>query len=272
VEKLETARKPRELRLDRQNHFKEISSKYRALRTFDREPLVEICKALPLHGGKLKGFDLGCGTGRYTITLLKMLQRRNIGMTFLLIDECNSMLDVARQHSNSTRAHLKYLNSGESALFELFGFDIGMTTNAIHHFDILLFLNGAVNALRTKGLLYIYTRTQEQNRRTIWGKYFPGFADRETRLLCEGQLGSLTADIEKLELIKTINFEYKRKSSLGRLLEQMQGKHYSTFNLYSDEEFKDAADRFEYAVRKLSKNPDEIEYAAENVLYIMEKQ
>ncbi len=269
---METIRKPGEVRFKRQSHFKEISSKYHALRTFDKEPLVEICKALPLHSGKLKGFDLGCGTGRYTISLLKMLQRRNIGVTFFLIDECNSMLAIARQHTNSIHARLKYLNTNESVLFELFGFDIGMTTNAIHHFDILLFLNGAANALRTKGRLYVYTRTQEQNRRTIWGKYFPEFADRETRLLCEGQLESLIADVRKLKLIKTINFEYKKKSSLWRLLEQMQRKHYSTFRLYSDEEFKDAADRFEHAVRKLSKNSDEIEHAAENVLYIIEKQ
>ena len=36
--------------------------------------------------------------------------------------------------------------------------------------------------LTPSGQLVVYTRTPEQNRRTIWGHHFPEFATRETRL------------------------------------------------------------------------------------------
>ncbi|MFQ5704531.1 MAG: hypothetical protein ACE5HT_10975 [Gemmatimonadales bacterium] len=36
--------------------------------------------------------------------------------------------------------------------------------------------------LQPEGKLILYTRTPEQNQCTIWGKFFPHFAERETRL------------------------------------------------------------------------------------------
>ena len=38
------------------------------------------------------------------------------------------------------------------------------------------------------GRLFVYTRLPEHNARSIWGRYFPGFAQRETRLLTLGEL------------------------------------------------------------------------------------
>ena len=54
--------------------------------------------------------------------------------------------------------------------------------NAVHHFDLSWFAGEASRVLTPSGQLVVYTRTPEQNRRTIWGRHFPECATRETRL------------------------------------------------------------------------------------------
>jgi ubiquinone/menaquinone biosynthesis C-methylase UbiE len=44
----------------------------------------------------------------------------------------------------------------------------------VHHFDLGRFLAAAARVLKPGGQLFIYTRTPQQNARTIWGQYFPG--------------------------------------------------------------------------------------------------
>jgi hypothetical protein len=62
------------------------------------------------------------------------------------------------------------------------------------------------------GRLFVYTRTPEQNARTIWGRWFPGFTEREQRLYSEATLTD------------------------ERLRAQVEGRHHSTFSLYRPDE------------------------------------
>src|SRR6266508_255091 len=63
--------------------------------------------------------------------------------------------------------------------------DLATAVNSVHHFDLGRFLAEVARALRAGGQLFVYTRTPEQNARTIWGRWFPGFAKREQRLHSE---------------------------------------------------------------------------------------
>src|SRR2546423_12592727 len=60
--------------------------------------------------------------------------------------------------------------------------DVVTAFNCVHHFDLGRFLTSAARVLAPGGQLFIYTRTPQQNARTIWGRYFPGFTEHEQRL------------------------------------------------------------------------------------------
>ena len=63
------------------------------------------------------------------------------------------------------------------------GYDFVSSFNAVHHFDFPEFLRRSRDGLARDGRLFVYGRLPECNARSIWGRYFPGFAQRETRLL-----------------------------------------------------------------------------------------
>lgn len=260
---------------DRATHFRKVSRHYCRLRTFDAAPLLEMHRSLPKHNGSIAGFDIGCGTGRYTLPFLRMLLESNphLRAEMMLIDACRHMLDVARRRTAGLAGNVSFVRGNEETLAGYGNrFDFGMTTNAIHHLDIALFLRRVASALRAGGRLFVYTRTQEQNRRIIWGEHFPGFAERETRLLREGGMERLVADADELEVVTAKTFAYTRVSSLQRLLEQARGRHYSTFRFYTPQEFRTAIAKFERALRVRFPDTENIQHVDENSLYVIEKR
>jgi SAM-dependent methyltransferase len=80
---------------------------------------------------------------------------------------------------------LSLLSTAEEVPVRTGSLDLVTTFNSVHHFDLERFLAVAGRVLKPNGQLFIYTRTPEQNARTIWGRYFPGFAKREQRLHSE---------------------------------------------------------------------------------------
>lgn len=253
-------------------HFSGVSASYRRLRTLDHEPLIEIASRLP--ACPISGFDAGCGTGRYTISLIRMLRDADPSrrLRFVFLDATPHMLRLAKRHARGISADLSFVDGKEGRLADFpDSFDFGMTTNAIHHMDLQGFLQSAAVALRSGALLFIYTRTQEQNRRIIWGEHFPEFADRETRLLAEGAVESSVSQVTGLELEEVKRFAFERQSRLRRLVEQAKGRHYSTFSLYSPEEFDAALRLFESSVRSAFPDPENIPHNDENVMYIIRK-
>ena len=92
--------------------------------------------------------------------------------------------------------------------------------------------------LRPDGQLFIYTRTPQQNARTIWGRYFPGFTEHEQRLHSEAVFRDAVRRTGGLTVVATQTFKYPRSSTAGRLRAQAEGRHYSTFSLYTPEELR----------------------------------
>jgi len=249
-------------------HFTQIARVYRQIRITDPEPVEIITAAIKKIS--LLIADVGCGTGGYTELLIRNLQPQ----ICYCIDATAAMLERA-QACLKPLAHqtqLCFLESLAKAMPIASGsLDLMTTFNAIHHFVAPQFLKEAARILKPGGFLCIYTRTPQQNRRTIWGKYFPLFGQKENRLLPESKLSRLISSTPPLRQYDSRKFIFPRSSSL----EQLKGfalKHcYSTFSLYSLKDFQTCLDQF---IKKLSArypDPNRIEYTAENTLYIVQK-
>lgn len=145
--------------------------------------------------------------------------------------------------------------------------DFVSSFNAIHHFSLPTFVENASKVLNNNGRIFIYTRLQSQNRKSVWGKYFPKFTEKENRLLELAQANNLSDQIVSARLESIRFFQFKRDSSLKQLIGQAEGKHYSTFSLYSDDEFRAALLEFEENIQKIFSDPDKVEWLDENVLF-----
>ena len=116
--------------------------------------------------------------------------------------------------------------------------------------------------LRPGGRLWIYTRTPQQNARSIWGRLFPGFVERETRLHSEESLRFAIDRVPRLTLGAMREFRYERSESREHLLQQAKEAHYSTFRLYPSDEFERALSTFSACLS----NEDRLEWTDENLL------
>jgi hypothetical protein len=116
--------------------------------------------------------------------------------------------------------------------------------NCVHHFDLGRFLTSVARVLAPGGQLFIYTRTPQQNARTIWGRYFPGFTEREQRLHSQAAIRDAVRRTGGLKVAATQTFSHPRSSTAERLQAQAEGRHYSTFSLYTPAELRAAIATF----------------------------
>ena len=116
--------------------------------------------------------------------------------------------------------------------------DLVTAFNCVHHFDLGRFLTAAARVLRPGGQLFIYTRTPQQNARTIWGRYFPGFTEHERRLHTQATLRDAVRRADGLTVTAAQTFGHPRSSTAERLRAQAEGRHYSTFSLYTPQELR----------------------------------
>jgi ubiquinone/menaquinone biosynthesis C-methylase UbiE len=159
-------------------HFERVAAVYESLRTTDEAPVRRICQLLP--NRPVTGLDTGCGTGRYTRLLRALLPD---GSRLAAADVSAAML---AQLNAANRGHARgvapLLAAAEQLPLRAASLDVVTAFNCIHHFDLGRFLTAATRVLAPGGQLFIYTRTPQQNARTIWGRYFPGFTEHEQRL------------------------------------------------------------------------------------------
>src|SRR6266436_3473906 len=187
------------------DHFERVAVVYESLRTTDEAPVRRIGQLLP--DWPVTALDIGCGTGRYTRLLRRLLPE---GSRLAASDVSAAML-----------AQLKAGSHGRAR-----------------------FLAAVARVLRPGGQLFIYTRTPQQNARTIWGRYFPGFTEHERRLHSEAALRDAVRRTGGLTLAAAQTFQHPRTSTAGRLRAQAEGRHYSTLSLYPPEELRAAIATF----------------------------
>jgi len=152
-------------------HFDRVAAVYESLRTTDEAPVRMIRQLLP--DRPVTGVDIGCGTGRYSRLLRGLLPD---GSLLVGSDVSAAMLAQfkAGNHGQALGV-VPVVSTAEELPLRTGSLDLVTAFNCVHHFDLARFLTAVARVLRPGGQLFVYTRTPQQNGRTIWGRYFPGF-------------------------------------------------------------------------------------------------
>ena len=195
-----------------------------------------------LPGRPVTGLDIGCGTGRYTRLLCGLLPD---GSLLVAADVSAAMLAQLRAAS---RGHapgvVPLLAAAEELPLRTASLDLVTAFNYVHHFDLARFLAAVARVLRPGGQLFIYTRTPQQNARTIWGRCFPGFNEHEQRLHSQAAIRNAVRRTDGLTMVAAQTFQHPRTSTAERLGAQARGRHYSTFSLCTPQELRAAIATF----------------------------
>ena len=252
------------------HHFSRIAPKYRYLRTTDLKPVTLIVDKLK-NLAHIEAADIGCGGGRYDLLLCKYLGEK---LRLTCVDANADMLGTLEpyllRHGISNFTSMR--SSAEHLPFPNNALDCVCTFNAIHHFNLPDFLRESARILKIGGYLFVYTRLREQNRRNIWGRYFPGFHQKETRLYALDALKQSIAAVANLEIESIDYFKYERMSTLDQLVERAGDHHYSTFFLYSPEELEEAIAGFTQKLGNVFDDTQRVRWFDENVLLIIRNQ
>ncbi|MFC1985058.1 class I SAM-dependent methyltransferase [Chloroflexota bacterium] len=252
------------------HHFSGIAPKYHYLRTTDLEPITTIVQELKKLA-RIEAIDIGCGTGRYDLLLCRYLgDKVRLVCADANLDMLKTLNKYLIRHGISNFASM--YAKAENLPFPGNSYDCVCTFNAIHHFNLLGFLCESARILKSGGYLFIYTRFREQNGRNIWGKYFPKFNQKETRLYTLNKFTQAVASVPNV-CIKSIEYlKYGRRSTLAQLVERARAHHYSTFNLYSPEELEEAIAGFTQKISNEFEDIHRIHWFDENVLFVIRKE
>lgn len=247
-------------------HFSKVSSCYRDVRTTDIEPILfiaETLKKLP----KIVAVDVGCGDGRYDLLLFKHL--KNLSLT--CIDYNKSMLERTSDYLKSQNiiGFQTLISDADMQCLDNNSMDCILTFNAVHHFDFPAFIKRCSDVVKDDGWIFIYTRLRSQNARTIWGRFFPCFKEKETRLYEMDEIESWVQSAGSLRLEISKEFKFRRTGTLDELVRKAKARHYSTFSLYNDEEFDNALRVFQEDVVRYFKGADCLEWFDENILLVL---
>lgn len=250
-------------RADVSAHFAKVAEVYGEVRITDPAPILYIRDALAGFA-RVRAADIGCGDGRYD----RLLFDHIADLSLVCVDASAPMLE--RLSESLTRAGVRdfatRLSDVDDLALEAGSLDAILSFNAVHHFDVPAFLAKAGRALDAGGRLFVYTRTPEQNAATLWGRFFPRFTEKESRLHTAAALEGWVAAEPGLEIVETKTFRHARTASLERLLEQVRSRHYSTFSLYGDRELKEACRAFDARIRRAFDDLDAIGWHDENVM------
>jgi ubiquinone/menaquinone biosynthesis C-methylase UbiE len=201
--------------VDMYDHFSNIASRYHLLRTTDLEPVAFMMNRLndlPF----IKASDIGCGSGRYDQILCREFGNR-IDLT--CVDANASMLEALDRNmtEDGIEKYTLIQSSAEDLPLSDNSYDCIFTFNAIHHFDLFKFVDQCSRILKNDGYLFIYTRLREQNKRNVWGRYFPAFHQKETRLYTMDVIMKTINSISNMWLQSVEFFRYNRLASIWEL-------------------------------------------------------
>jgi SAM-dependent methyltransferase len=216
------------------DHFERVAAVYESLRTTDEAPVRRIAQLLP--DRPVTGLDVGCGTGRYSRLLRGLLPD---GSRLVGSDVSAAMLAQFKAGSaGRALGVVPLVSAAEELALRTASLDLVTAFNCVHHFDLGRFLTAVARVLQPGGLLFIYTRTPQQNARTIWGRYFPGFTEHEQRLRSQAAFQDAVRRNDQLTVVTMQTFRHPRSTTAARLRAQAEGRHYSTFSLYPPEELR----------------------------------
>ena len=252
-------------------HFRHVSRRYDALRTFHGSIVDRTVEALEPLERPITLVDVGVGTGRYLLPILRQLKQGVPASVHAVgVDTQSAMLE--RFAERATAGCLTVVMADGHRLPLQDGIiDALLCFNAIHYFELRPFLAEAARVLLPGGRLLLYTRIPEQNRRTIWGRLFPLFADKERRLYSAEEIRTALELPGRFQLLEIAALQHAERTSAERLHEQARLRHYSTFDLYTPEEFRQALEVFQHRLEAEIDADGTIEYTHENTWVAAER-
>ena len=237
-------------------HFRGIAPRYGRVRDLDVRAvrrIVRVIARLAADRGPLRLLDVATGTGRYLEAVCGALRDHGVAPARAIgADASPAMLRAgggARNGDPRVGALAEALPIADSAC------DVVLTFNAVHHLGLDAFLAEAARVLRPDGLLVIYTRTPAQNRATVWGQHFPGFAERERRLYTHAALRAALEQNGAFARVRMRAAGWWQFTSLPALIRQARARHYSTFRFYEPVEFSYALATFSERLRRRYRYP-----------------
>lgn len=251
-----------------EKHFTNLSRSYNGLRTTDLEPVRYVQEKLRDRKA-VYGADIGCGGGRYDLMLLELVP----GLSLICADANEAMLEetVRLLESNGHMNFCTQRSDASAMALPQNSLDFITTFNAIHHFDPVVFLQQASSSVKDGGYVFVYTRLRSQNARNVWGRFFPGFNEKERRLFRMNDIEAWMDSVDGMSLSEIVFFKFRRVASMDRLINQAQNKHYSTFSLYDDVEFAESLLLFREELERHFRDPLHIEWIDENVMLTFRK-
>ena len=261
---------------DSDRHFGDVFSTYRSVRDLDLAAVRLVSGVLGAAAAQARPFrllDVGTGTGRYLDMVSEHLSStRAADLCSIGLDRSRAMLGQARRLNGVAHPGTSHLvGAVETLPFRAASCDAITSFNAVHHFDLAGFAREASRVLAPSGLLVLYTRTVEQNRGTIWGRYFPGFATLETRLHSVSELRQALDATHAFTSVRAQTIRWSVTTSLSRLLEQVAAYHYSTFRFYSPGRLQAALDTFQRRLRDVFRDCSRITFDNDHLLVVAQR-
>jgi len=250
-------------------HFSRIARKYKDLRSTDLPPVKFIKNRLP-DLPTIRAADVGCGVGRYDIELVRYLGPDRLSLYCI---DCNRKMlgELALNAGRRGLGNCRAIEADAGALPLASGsLDTVFSFNAVHHFDLVRFLGEVARTLRHGRQLFVYTRFRSQNAKSLWGRFFPKFTEKEARLRELPEIQTAVADVPGLELTSVAYFRYRRHATLDWLETQAIHRHYSTFSLYKNGEFEEALKGFRRSILREFPQTSNIRWDDFNTMLVFE--
>lgn len=259
----------RALKTKMYGHFSEIASSYSSVRIMDSEPVAFIASKIK-DARTTRIADIGCGDGRYSIRLAESSPSLSISC----VDDNQGMIDQLNDTLNTKKILpvQTFKGSAEKIPLDKESQDIVTTFNAIHHFEIPAFAKEVSRILKNRGKCFVYTRLDKQNRQNLWGRYFPLFNSKETRLYGLDTLVSLFSATPSLKIDSVKFFRYRRISTLDNIIKKVRLRHYSTFSMYSEDELRQSLDKFKQNMLDNFPDSEKIQWRDENTMLVFCKE
>ena len=217
--------------LDRISYFDDIAQDYEGVRGTELWPsLLHTIRSVDSDTRRV--LDVATGTGLFSVRLAEE------GFHVLGLDQNPHMLAQAiRKAKQQACSFQGVLGLAEQLPLSERSISVMFSTNAIHHFDLQAHFKEVKRVLKPGGCYVVYTRFRKQNARSIWGRLFPHFAEKEIRLYDPEDFQRLEAEFPELTLASLDELSFEKPFSPDRLLKTTRQRKYSTFSFYGEEEF-----------------------------------
>lgn len=229
-------------------YFDDIAQDYEQIRGSEIWPslLHSLSSIAPNTGTVL---DVATGTGLFSVRLAQE------GFQLIGLDQNPCMLAQATRKAKEQGCPFNaVVGSAEELPLPEKSISVIYSTNAIHLFDLQSHFREVSRVLKPGGFYIVYTRFKKHNDRSIWGRLFPRFSEKETRLYNPEDFERLDRQLPDLVMQSLGELSFEIPFSYDRLLQDAHRRKYSTFAFYDETEFRRAFSTFRSRLQEWKEN------------------